>query len=159
MLRLQLGLGIGPFLSPNSEPAMVQGSEKGTSLSSTLPNQGSAQSFLQTPNLQEFGERNWPLSELRTCQTRVWPGPLSELSTCRTKFRPCPFSEFPTCQGSELEKGTVLSPNQPNHGLARSFLRTKVWPCPFNEPARVGRNLPNQGSTRSILRTPNLPEF
>ena len=93
--------------------------------------QGSA---LSSPNLQQFGEKNRPFSELRTCRTRVQPGPFSDFQTCRPEsFLRTPnlsnqrsarsfLPELRTCQS--LEKGTGVSPNLPNQGYTQSFLRT-----------------------------------
>ena len=56
------------------------------------------------------------------------------------------------------EKGTGLSPNLQNQGLARSFLQT---PNLLNQGLALSfpptPNLPNQGSAQFLLRIPNLP--
>ena len=114
------------FLSPNSEPAEPEFgpvflSGFGRFFLQT-PNQGSALSFIRTPNRPNQG---WAHSYLRTW---VWPVSFSEL---RTRVRPGPFSE-PVAP----VLGQVLSLN------SQPELRTRVGPGPFSKPRTVtpGKN-------------------
>ena len=80
----------GPDLSPNSEPARVWSSEKGTGLSPNLRNQGWARFFLPTPNLTGFRVRKKELAFLQTpnLPNQGYIRSFSKLRTCRTRVIP-----------------------------------------------------------------------
>ena len=85
-----------------------------------LPNQGSAPSFLRTPNQGS----SCHFSELQTCGTRVRSIAFSEFGTCRTRARPCLFPNLPNLLNQGKAWSFLLTPNLLDQCWPRSFLRT-----------------------------------